>query len=130
MLQRDITTPDMGASCPASTPVVPPLLTHTTLSCTPDVRWVSALSWYFLNWFALNGVFRLLLSDPSAAKPEPTSTLFLAGLGGALPPGAPAPQGDFPKFFRQEQENLQMAVEGYRYLGEGVEASVRARWAL
>lgn len=95
-----------------------------------DVRWVSALSWYFLNWFGLNGVFRLLLSDPSSTKPDPTSTLFMAGLGGALPPGAPPPQGDFVKFFRQEEENLQMAVEGYRYMGEGIEESVLRKWAL
>jgi len=54
----------------------------------------------------------------------------MASLGGALPPGAPPPQGDFPKFFRQEEENLQMAVEGYRYAAEGIEASVARRWAL
>lgn len=37
MLQRDVATPDM------------------------DVRYVSALSWYFLNLLGLNGVFRLIL---------------------------------------------------------------------
>jgi hypothetical protein len=37
MLQRGIETPDM------------------------DVRWVSSLSWYFLNWFGLNGLYRVLL---------------------------------------------------------------------
>lgn len=37
MLQRGIETPDM------------------------DVRWVSSLSWYFLNLFGLNGVYRLVL---------------------------------------------------------------------
>lgn len=37
MLQRGIDTPDM------------------------DVRWVSSLSWYFLNFFGLNGLYRLLL---------------------------------------------------------------------
>jgi Integral membrane protein EMC3/TMCO1-like len=26
-----------------------------------DVRWVSSLSWYFLNLFGLNGLFRLIL---------------------------------------------------------------------
>lgn len=39
MLQRGIETPDM------------------------DVRWVSSLSWYFLNWFGLNGLYRVLLGD-------------------------------------------------------------------
>lgn len=106
------------------------LLSVPASDLSADVRWVSALSWYFLNWFGLNGVFRLLLSDPSAARPDPTSSAFMASLGGALPPGAPPPQGDFPKFFRQEEEGLQMAVEGYRYAGEGIERSVASRWAL
>lgn len=39
MLQRGIDTPDM------------------------DVRWVSSLSWYILNWFGLNGLFRILLGN-------------------------------------------------------------------
>lgn len=37
MLQRGIETPDM------------------------DVRWVSSLSWYFLNFFGLNGLYRMIL---------------------------------------------------------------------
>ena len=28
-----------------------------------DVRWVSSLSWYILNWFGLNGLFRILLGN-------------------------------------------------------------------
>lgn len=28
-----------------------------------DARWVSSLSWYFLNLFGLNGLFRLLLGN-------------------------------------------------------------------
>lgn len=39
MLQRGIETPDM------------------------DVRWVSSLSWYFLNFFGLNGLYRLILGN-------------------------------------------------------------------
>lgn len=26
-----------------------------------DVRWVSSLSWYFLNFFGLNGLYRIIL---------------------------------------------------------------------
>jgi hypothetical protein len=26
-----------------------------------DVRWVSSLSWYFLNFFGLNGLYRMIL---------------------------------------------------------------------
>lgn len=39
MLQRGIDAPDM------------------------DVRWVSSLSWYFLNFFGLNGLYQVLLGD-------------------------------------------------------------------
>ena len=43
MLQRGIETPDM------------------------DVRWVSSLSWYFLNFFGLNGLYRLILGGDNCA---------------------------------------------------------------
>ena len=26
-----------------------------------DARWVSSLSWYFLNFFGLNGLYRMIL---------------------------------------------------------------------
>lgn len=28
-----------------------------------DVRWVSSLSWYFLNFFGLNGLYRIILGN-------------------------------------------------------------------
>ena len=43
MLQRGVETPDM------------------------DVRWVSSLSWYFLNFFGLNGLYRLILGGENCA---------------------------------------------------------------
>lgn len=49
MLQRGIETPDM------------------------DVRWVSSLSWYFLNFFGLNGLYRVVLGGDNG-KDTDTST--------------------------------------------------------
>jgi ER membrane protein complex subunit 3 len=43
MLQRGIETPDM------------------------DVRWVSSLSWYFMNFFGLNGLYRILLGSDNGS---------------------------------------------------------------
>jgi hypothetical protein len=48
MLQRDIATPDM------------------------DVRYVSALSWYFLNLFGLNGLFKLMLGSENGERRCPS----------------------------------------------------------
>lgn len=51
MMQRGIETPDL------------------------DVRWVSSLSWYFLNFLGLNGLFRLLLGgDNCMFPPFPSNT--------------------------------------------------------
>lgn len=52
MMQRGIDTPDM------------------------DVSWVSSLSWYFLNWFGLNGLYRLLLGNDNGEQ-RSYSRLFL-----------------------------------------------------
>ena len=53
MLQRGIETPDM------------------------DVRWVSSLSWYFLNFFGLNGLYRLLLGSDNGEYPFTTNEQYL-----------------------------------------------------
>jgi hypothetical protein len=56
MLQRGIDTPDM------------------------DVRWVSSLSWYILNWFGLNGLFRLLLGNDNGITPVLSPILDLVDI--------------------------------------------------
>ncbi|KAK4688512.1 ER membrane protein complex subunit 3, partial [Tremellales sp. Uapishka_1] len=93
-----------------------------------DVRWVSALSWYFLNLFGLNGVFKLILgSETPTFEPRDTmSTSTLSGAGAVQSgPGAP----DMGKLFKAEVENLALAQGVYRWVGEGIEDRVLARWA-
>jgi len=53
MLQRGIQTPDM------------------------DVRWVSSLSWYFLNFFGLNGLYRIILGGDEGASGRAWNPLLL-----------------------------------------------------
>jgi len=38
-----------------------------------DVRWVSSISWYFLNLFGLRGIYALILGDDNGNPPLPAS---------------------------------------------------------
>ncbi|GFZ47403.1 ER membrane protein complex subunit 3 [Saitozyma sp. JCM 24511] len=103
------------------------LLSRDLAMADLDVRWVSALSWYFLNLFGLNGVFKLILGseNPAADTRDLTSTMALSGAG-TVPmggPGAPDPE----KLYNAEVENLALAEGMYRWVGEGVEARVLER---
>lgn len=99
MLQRDIATPDM------------------------DVRYVSALSWYFLNLFGLNGLFKLMLGSENAADGtrDMGAQAMMAGAGGPMMGQA---QVDMNKVFRNEAENLAIADGLYAWAGQGVEDRV------
>jgi len=109
MMQRGIETPDM------------------------DVRWVSSLSWYFLNFFGLNGLFRLLLGSENAANSSQDmaaqASPFGAMLSGpnaqpAMGPAAP----DYRKLYAQEKDNLQFAEGQYKWVGDDVETRVLQQW--
>ncbi|KAJ2767393.1 hypothetical protein IWQ57_003964 [Coemansia nantahalensis] len=79
MLQSGITTPNM------------------------DVRWVSSLSWYFLNLFGLRGVFALILgSDNSADGTRDMAAMGTMGAAGQQP-GQPQ---DFHKQFLSLKDSL------------------------
>ncbi|KAH6915016.1 integral membrane protein DUF106-domain-containing protein [Coprinopsis sp. MPI-PUGE-AT-0042] len=100
MLQRGIETPDM------------------------DVRWVSSLSWYFLNFFGLNGLYRLLLgNDNSADSSKDMSASPFANLN-----AAPAGPQDYNKLFKAEREHLEFANSVYSWVGDGVEDRVLRRY--
>ncbi|KAI5893734.1 uncharacterized protein SCHCODRAFT_02622612 [Schizophyllum commune H4-8] len=101
LLQRGIQTPDM------------------------DVRWVSSLSWYFLNFFGLNGLLRLLVGgddgvvDPMAAM-SPMTPMMPTG------PGAP----DASKAHKAEAENIRFAESVYKWVGDDVETRVLSRYGM
>jgi hypothetical protein len=102
MLQRGIETPDM------------------------DVRWVSSLSWYFLNFFGLNGLYRLILgSDNSASQSSQEMASPFAGAMQQAQPGQPI---DYHKIFSAERDNLQLAGGLYNWLGDDVETRVLRKY--
>ncbi|OCF41936.1 hypothetical protein I317_04238 [Kwoniella heveanensis CBS 569] len=94
-----------------------------------DVRWVSALSWYFLNLFGLNGVFKLILGSNNAAVDarDLTAMSALSGAGGGMMAG-PGGQPDMSKLFKSEVENLALAEGLYKWVGEGIEDRVLRSW--
>ncbi|THH33663.1 hypothetical protein EUX98_g544 [Antrodiella citrinella] len=100
MLQRGIETPDM------------------------DVRWVSSLSWYFLNFFGLNGLYRLILgSDNGAAD---------ASRDMSTPFAAAAPQmgqaQDYSKLFKAEQDNLEFSKGLHVWVADDVETRILKKY--
>ncbi|KAJ3567788.1 hypothetical protein NP233_g6130 [Leucocoprinus birnbaumii] len=99
MMQRGISTPDM------------------------DTRWVSSLSWYFLNFFGLNGVYRLLLGneDTGVDMQQMTGMPNMAAATPAVPQ-------DYNKLFKQEKENLEFDEGFYKWIGEDVEDRVLRKY--
>lgn len=84
-----------------------------------DVRWVSSLSWYFLTLFGLQPVYNFILGSNNAANQlqQQMQMQQQGGVGGAEDPD---------KLFAAEGENLE--VVEHRYVLEGVEERVLARW--
>ncbi|KAL5487800.1 hypothetical protein ACEPAI_5908 [Sanghuangporus weigelae] len=102
MLQRGIETPDM------------------------DVRWVSSLSWYFLNFFGLNGLYRLILGNDNAAiQADPVMNPYA---NAQLPSAMPGQPQDFSKLFKAERDNLALADGLYNWAGADVESRVLRKY--
>ncbi|PPQ67825.1 hypothetical protein CVT26_007072 [Gymnopilus dilepis] len=101
MLQRGIETPDM------------------------DVRWVSSLSWYFLNFFGLNGLYRLILGDGNSADSsrDMTTSPFAGGA-----PAAANPVQDYNKLFKAEKDNLEFSEGLHNWVGNDVENRVLRKY--
>ena len=90
-----------------------------------DVRWVSSLSWYFLNFLGLNGLYRLILGgDNAAADPQATASPF------AAPVGAPGQPQDFQKLFKAELDNLAFAEGLHKWTGADVEERILKKYGV
>lgn len=101
MLQRGIETPDM------------------------DVRWVSSLSWYFLNFFGLNGLYRLLLGGDNSADSSRDMTASPFASMGTAQLGQPQ---DFVKLFKAECDNLEFSEGLYTWTGEDIDVKVLRKY--
>jgi hypothetical protein len=119
MLQRGIETPNM------------------------DVRWVSSLSWYFLNLFGLNGLFKLLLGSDNCEYPfhlnsstsyclaaaDSTKDMASNPMANLAPSGPLAPGQDMHKMYLQEKDSLELAAASYKWAAAGVEDRILARFS-
>lgn len=102
MLQRGVETPDM------------------------DVRWVSSLSWYFLNFFGLNGLYRLILgNDNSADSSRDMTTPFAAA---ATVQAQPGQAQDFNKMFKAEKDNLEFSEGLHTWIAEDVDVRILKKY--
>ncbi|KAI5303471.1 ER membrane complex subunit 3, partial [Ascosphaera atra] len=81
-----------------------------------DVRWVSSLSWYFLNLFGLQPVFSFILGNESA-KAMAQQQMAQVNPAAGVNPFAPGQDPD--KLFQAEAENLEV-MEHYCIL-DGIE---------
>lgn len=106
-----------------------------------DVRWVSSLSWYFLNYFGLNGVYRLLLGNDNCelfvcfSLRRPFQPLMAAAdssveLASPFAAGTQQPMQtqDYGKLFRAEKDNLELAEGLYTWAAKDVEVRVLRKY--
>ncbi|ODQ52359.1 transmembrane protein [Saitoella complicata NRRL Y-17804] len=90
-----------------------------------DVRWVSSLSWYFLNLFGLQFVYTLILGANNSANQQ-MQGMGMPGMG--VPAVGPlAPGQDPDKMFAAERENLELVQ--HDWVLEGVEKRLLAKYA-
>lgn len=86
-----------------------------------DVRWVSSLSWYFLNLFGLRPVFTYLLGNDNSADQMAAQ---MAQMPGQQQQNMFGPGQDVGKMFVAEAENLEVAAGQHEYVLDGVEKRV------
>ncbi|KAF8592675.1 transmembrane protein [Ramaria rubella] len=91
-----------------------------------DVRWVSSLSWYFLNFFGLNGLYRLILGNDNAA--DSSRDLASSSPFAAATQQQPGQAQDYNKLFKAEKDNLELAEGLYSWAGKDVELRVLRKY--
>ncbi|PYI25718.1 transmembrane protein [Aspergillus indologenus CBS 114.80] len=84
-----------------------------------DVRWVSSLSWYFLNLFGLQSVFGFILGSDNAASQMAQQ---MAGMNPAAGMNPFQPGQDPDKMYQNEAENL--AVMEHFCILDGIEERI------
>ncbi|KAK2758718.1 ER membrane complex subunit 3 [Arachnomyces sp. PD_36] len=84
-----------------------------------DVRWVSSLSWYFLNLFGLQPIFGFILGSDNSASHMSQQMAQMNPAAGANPL---QPGQDPDKMFQAEVENLEV-MEHYSIL-DGIEERI------
>ncbi len=107
-----------------------------------DVRWVSSLSWYFLNFFGLNGLYRIILGGDEGGSwhigyffgpclthtPGADATQNLAASPFAVttqPVGQPQ---NFNKLLKAERDHLELAEGMHKWIGDDVETRILKRY--
>ncbi|KAJ3987179.1 integral membrane protein DUF106-domain-containing protein [Lentinula detonsa] len=90
-----------------------------------DVRWVSSLSWYFLNFFGLNGLYRLILGNDNSAV-DTSQAMMSSPFAGTNQPGQPQ---DYVKLFKAEKDNLAFSEGLYSWLGDDVETRLLRKYS-
>ncbi|KAI9513194.1 integral membrane protein DUF106-domain-containing protein [Russula earlei] len=89
-----------------------------------DVRWVSSLSWYFLNFFGLNGLYRIILGGDEAAN---VSQNLAASPFAMNTPQVTQPQ-DLNKLLKAERDHLEFAEGVHQWIGDGIETRILKRY--